>query len=81
LVEYTICPSSPERRQSTFRCKIVEAIIENEGNLEKEPGLVKFRCSVNNEEYKKLLPPTTLSTILNDKKVDRTMTAYGSSGE
>jgi hypothetical protein len=45
-----------------FRCKIVEAIIRNEGNLEKEPGLIQFKCSVSNDEYKEIV---TYNEIVN----------------
>jgi hypothetical protein len=53
---------APRDDGQRFHCKIVETIIENEGNLEKDPGLVKFRCSVNNEEYEEIV---TYNDIVN----------------
>jgi hypothetical protein len=53
---------APRKDGQRFRCKIVEAIIKNEGDLEKEPALIKFRCSVNNDEYKEIV---TYNDIVN----------------
>jgi hypothetical protein len=53
---------APRQDGQRFRCKIVEAIIKNEGDLEKEPALVKFRCSVNNDEYEEVV---TYNDIVN----------------
>jgi hypothetical protein len=53
---------APREDGQRFRCKIVEAIIKSEGRLEKEPELVKFRCSVNNDKYKQIV---TYNDIVN----------------
>jgi hypothetical protein len=53
---------APREDEQRFQCKIVEAIIRNEGNLEKELGLIQFKCSVNNDEYEEIV---TYNEIIN----------------
>ena len=45
----------PEEDGQRFRAKIVEAIVDHEQDLAKNPDKVKFLCSVNGDEYEEIL--------------------------
>lgn len=74
----TIDPSSligrtflldPKENGERHRAKIVEAIIENDKDVANSPGLVKFRCTVNDEEYEDIV---TYNDIMSHIEKDQT---------
>ena len=45
----------PEDDGRRYRAKIIEAIEEKNKNLANHPDKIKFRCSVNNDEYEEIV--------------------------
>ena len=45
----------PQEDGQQHRARIVEAIEDHETDLEKNPTRIKFKCSVNNEQYEEIL--------------------------
>ena len=45
----------PEEDGQRFRGKIIESIFENEEELNNQPERIKFRCSVNDEQFEEIL--------------------------
>ena len=45
----------PEEDGSRFRARIIEAIMDNKQNIEDQPEMIKFRCSVNDDEYEEIV--------------------------
>ena len=45
----------PDRNGNVHRAKIVEAIEGFDDNLEKNPTRIKFKCTINNEEFTDLI--------------------------
>jgi hypothetical protein len=44
----------PEDNGERFRAKILEAIVDNDAQLAKDPAMVKFRCSINDDQYEEI---------------------------
>ena len=59
----------PEENGERHRAKIVEAIIDNEQQIANDPGMIKFRCSVNDDQYEDIV---TYNEILNHIEKDET---------
>ena len=59
----------PEEDGQRFRGKIVEKIIENEEGLNNHPDRIKFRCSINDEQFEEIL---SYNDILNMIEKDET---------
>ena len=59
----------PEEDGQRFCAKVVEAIIEDENQLANQPEWVKFRCSVNDEQYDEIV---TYNDILNHIEPENT---------
>ena len=45
----------PEDDGQRFRGKIIEAIVENEQELNNHPDCIKFRCSINDEQFEEII--------------------------
>ena len=45
----------PEEDGQRFRAKVVEAIAEDENQLANHPERIRFRCSVNNEQFEDIV--------------------------
>ena len=45
----------PEEDGQRFRGKIIESILENEEELNNQPDRIKFRCSINDEQFEEIL--------------------------
>ena len=58
----------PEENGERFRAKILEAINENEAKCANNPDMIKFRCSVNNDEYEEIV---TYNQILEHLEQDQ----------
>ena len=59
----------PEEDGQRFCAKIIEALVQNEQDLASNPERVKFRCSVNGDEYKEIL---SYNDIINHIEKDET---------
>ena len=59
----------PENDGRRYRAKIVEAIEEKEKNIANHPDKIKFRCSVNNDEYEEIV---SYNDIINHIEKDDT---------
>ena len=62
-----LLPSVEDGQQ--FRGKIIEALVEHEENLVNEPERIKFRCTVNDEQYEEIV---SYNEILNMIEKDET---------
>ena len=45
----------PEDDGQRFRGKIIEAIVENEQELNNHPDRIKFRCAINDEQFEEII--------------------------
>ena len=45
----------PREDGQRFRARIVQAITDHEANVEREADRIKFKCSINNDEFEELL--------------------------
>ena len=59
----------PEEDGQRFRGKVIEALIENRRDLSNQPDRIKFRCSVNDDEFEEIL---SYNDILNSIEKDET---------
>ena len=59
----------PEEDGQRFRGKIIEALTDNERELCNQPERIRFRCSINDDEYEEIL---SYADILNAIEKDET---------
>jgi len=58
----------PEENGERFRAKIIDAIRDRDGKIATDPAFIKFRCSVNDDEYEEIV---AYNDILNHLEEDR----------
>ena len=63
---------APEDDGQRFRGKILEALDEGNRDLQNNPERIKFRCSINDDEYEEVL---SYGEILN--LIEKDETDYG----
>ena len=58
----------PTESGERFRAKIIEAVRDKDQTLAKDPKMIKFRCSVNDNEYEEIV---AYNEILENLERDR----------
>ena len=70
LVGKTFFLPKDEDTGERFRARVISAIDKHESDLAKDPERVKFRCSVNDDQYESIMSYNDIMTCLNDDEDD-----------
>ena len=70
LVGKTFLLPKDEDTGKRFQARVISAIDKHESDLAKDPERVKFRCSVNDDQYESIMSYNDIMTCLNDDEDD-----------
>ena len=58
----------PQDDGQQHRARIVELITQHEDKVTSNPSLIKFKCSLNNDEYEEILSYNDIVDYINRKE-------------